>query len=334
MKRVYKIILSLMLMSVLLVGCSSSTIKAGYTVYPVQFLLEKIGQDRVETYAFSNNEMVLRSQLAEDYKDVLKNVDALFVVGELEPYMDIINQDIIDINPEIIDLSVKSGVFEFSRLTRAVVDNQTVDVKSNYYENPIFDSVDKYHRDPYLWLDPITMTSMANQVRDYLVQKDPDNTNFYNNNFEKLKIELAYLDANFLSLRNEEILNFATMTPSYGIWQSNYYFSISPIILSKYGVLPTELQLELIKVRLINDNVKYLIVEEDMNQDMVDLADQLTEELQLEQITLSSLSYRSKRQIVDDLDYIQIMNDNLTVLEELKNSINSENSDVEIDTTE
>lgn len=124
------------------------------------------------------------------------------------------------------------------------------------------------------------------------------------------------------------------MTPSYGIWQSNYYFSISPIILSKYGVLPTELQLELIKVRLINDNVKYLIVEEDMNQDMVDLADQLTEELQLEQITLSSLSYRSKRQIVDDLDYIQIMNDNLTVLEELQNSINSENSDVEIDTTE
>lgn len=328
MKKIKKIMLLIISFSFLLVGCNNKKIKIAYTVYPVQFLLEEIGQDKVETMALSNNTMVLRSQLADNYKEVLEDTQALFVIGELEPYMDIINQDIIDINPNIIDLSVKSGVFEFSRVTRAMVDNQIVDVKSNYYENPIFDSIDVYTRDPYLWLDPITMTSMANQVRDYLVEKDPDNTDFYNRNFEKLKMELAYLDADFLNLRNDNNLRLATITPSFGIWQNNYYFTISPIILSKYGVLPSEQQLELIKVRLINDNIQYLIIEEDMDEDMINLANQLSEELSLKQITLSSLSYLSKRQKNAKLNYIDIMNENLLTLTQLQASESIKDSEL------
>ncbi|NLC54642.1 MAG: zinc ABC transporter solute-binding protein [Erysipelothrix sp.] len=337
MKKLYKILMLLTMSSLVLVGCTSKKIKVGYTVYPVKFLLEKIGGEKVETAAFSDETMVLRSQLATDYKEILKDADALFIMGELEPYMDIINQDIADLNPKIIDLSVKSGVFEFTRFTSVLIDNQKVDVKSNYYENPIFDSIDTYGGDPYLWLDPITMTSMANQVRDYLVSHDPDNTDYYNNNFDKLKIELAYLDANFLALRNEDNLRFATMTPSFGIWQNNYNFSISPIILSKYGVIPTQQQLELIKVRLINDGVKYLIVEEQMDQDIKDLADSLSKELNIEQVVLSSLSYRSKNQIDQEMNYIQIMNENLTILENLQKEGAEEMEnleDTEEDTTE
>ena len=168
------------------------------------------------------------------------------------------------------------------------------------------------------------MTSMANQVREYLVSVDPDSTEFYNNNFNDLKIELAYLDANFLALRKENNLGFATMTPSYGIWQNNYNYSISPIILSKYGVIPTEQQLELIKVRLINDGVKYLIVEENLDKDVKDLADQLAEELELETVKISNLAYRTEKEANSGLDYIQIMNENLTVLESLKEVLEEE----------
>lgn len=317
MKKIYKIVLLFVVVSFLLIGCSKPKIKIGYTVYPVKYLLEEIGKEKVETMAFSTNRMIVRSQLADNYQEVLKEVDSLFIMGELEPYMDIINQDIFDANTDIIDFSIKSGVFNFSRYTKVNVDNQVVDVKSSYYENPIFDSVDKYNIDPYLWLDPITMTSMANQVRDYLVSVDPDSTDFYNENFETLKMSLAYLDANFLSLRKEENFSFATMTPSFGIWQDNYNYTISPVILSRYGVLPTDQQLELIKVRLVSDNVKYLIIEENLDADVLELANQLTEDLDLEQVKLSNLAFRSQREIEADLNYLQIMNDNLTVLEDL-----------------
>ncbi len=329
MKKKIKLIFLIMAISLILSGCSSKKIKVGYTVYPVQYLLEKIGGEKVEAIAFSSKRMVTRSQLAKNYKEVLDAVDTLFIMGELEPYIDIINQDIIDANTNIIDLSLKSGVFNFERQTRVTVDNQVVNVTSSYYENPIFDSVDKYNTDPYLWLDPITMTSMANQVRNYLIETDPDNTVFYNKNFNDLKVELAYLDANFLDLRKGESFSFATMTPSYGIWENNYNYSISPIILSKYGVLPSKQQLELIKVRLVNDNVKYLIVEESLDVDVLTLADELAADLNLEKIFISNIAFRNNREIEENMDYIQIMNANLTVLENLNEAFLEMNKTIE-----
>lgn len=325
MKALYKKILTMLVFSLLLVGCSSKKIKVGYTVYPVKFLFEEIGQDKVETYNFADDQMILRSQLSIDYKDILNEVDSLFIIGELEPYLDIISQDIADAKTNIIDLSLRSGVSEFSRFTKVNIDNKVIDVLNNYYENPIFDTIDTYTNDPYLWQDPIIMTSLANQVRDYLVLTDPDSTDFYNENFEKLKIKLAYLDANYLELRDNEINSFATMTPSYGVWQSNYDFSISPIILSKYGVLPTKQQLEIIKVRLVNDNVSHLIIDNTLDADVNELAESLAKDLGLEKVYLSNLAVRSASEKESDLDYIQIMNANLSVLESL--SIN----DVEIE---
>lgn len=321
MKKTFKTLLIIITATLILTGCSSKKIKVGYTVYPVQYLLEKIGGEKVEAITFSNKRMVTRSQLADNYKEVLDQVDTLFIMGELEPYMDIINQDIIDANTDIIDLSLKSGVFNFERQTRVNVDNQVVNVTSIYYDNPIFDSVDKYNVDPYLWLDPITMTSMANQVRNYLVETDPDSTVFYNKNFNELKVELAHLDANFLDLRKGESFSFATMTPSYGIWENNYNYSISPIILSKYGVLPSKQQLELIKVRLVNDGVNYLIVEETLDADVLKLAEELAADLNLEKVFISNLAFRSNREIEANMDYIQIMNANLTVLEKLNTAV-------------
>ena len=89
MKKIYRMLLVMIATSIVLVGCSNKKLKIAYTVYPIKFLLEEIGGDKVEIFSFSDETMVLRSQLAEDYRDILKKVDALFIMGELEPYMDI-----------------------------------------------------------------------------------------------------------------------------------------------------------------------------------------------------------------------------------------------------
>ncbi len=320
MNNIKKIILSLLVISLLLIGCQKKKTKIGYSVYPIKYLLDEIGGEKVESVAISDEKNIIRSQLKDDYIDILKDVDALFTVGDLEPYMELIVDDIKDYNIEVYDLGSKSSIIPFGRYTNVLVDNTEVGVLSNYYENPLFESINTYNNDPYIWLDPVIMTSMANQILAYFMENDPDNTDYYQNNFNDLKIKLAYLDANYLKLRDNQGLSFASMLPAFGMFQSNYNFLMSPVILSKYGALPTESQLEIIKVRLINDNAKYLIVEEDLDKDIKDLADELAKELDLELIYLNSLSSLSEKDKASNLDYISIMNDNLVKLEALISS--------------
>ena len=61
-----------------------------------------------------------------------------------------------------------------------------------------------------------------------------------------------------------------------------------------------------------------------MDDDVLALADQLVSELDLEKITLSNLAFRSQAEIDSDLDYLQIMNKNLSILENLGEEILSQ----------
>lgn len=319
MKRLFKLVLVLTLSLSILVSCQKRSLDLGYTVYPVQYLLERIGKDYVNTINLSNGENVMRATLVDDYKEILKSADTIFTIGGLEPYVDTISKDIADYTPDVFDLASKGAVLPFQRYTMANIDGVDVMVESNYYENPLFENVDTYTNDPYLWLDPIMMTSMANQVLNYFIEVDPDNTSYYQKNFDEVKMELAYLDANYAELRNIN-LPLASMIPAFTNFSANYNMSISPIILSKYGNLPTNAQLEIIKSRLINDGVRHLIVEEDLDKDIMDLANTLKEELDLELVYVSSLSSRSKKDIENNVDYISIMNENLQVLKSLSMS--------------
>ena len=318
MKRLLRILSIIIILTILLVACQPKKIKVAYTVYPIQYLLEEIGGDKVELLAFSDNNNVMRAQLADDYKEVLKNVDTIFTIGGLEPYLDIINQEMIDYKPNIYDLGSKGAVVQFGRYTKVIVDNVEVGVETSYYENPVFENIDTYTNDPFIWLDPIMMTSMSNEVLAYLVEQDPDNTDFYTKNFEKVKMNLAFLDAKYAEVKSKSNIRMASMIPAFGAYANNYGLSVSPIMLSKYGNLPTTAQLEVIKVRLINDNVKYLIIEEDLDEDILKLADDLSNELNLTKVNISSLSSRSKLQEENKLDYIDIMNENLNTLNSLE----------------
>lgn len=317
MKKVIRIVASLLLVTSMLVACQPKRHKVAYTVYPVQFLLEEIGGERVETYAFSNEKNVMRSQLVEDYKDIIKNVDTIFTIGGLEPYLDIINQDILDYSPNVIDLGSKGAVIPFGRYSSGYLDSVVVEAETQYYENPLFENIDTYTNDPYIWLDPIMMTSMANEILTYFVSIDPDNTDYYQSNFENLKMELAYLDANYAELKQNNNVAFASMIPAFGRYANNYGYSVSPIMISKYGNLPTKAQLEVIKVRLINDGVRYLIIEDNLDKDIVDMANSLADELDLEILNVSSLSALTTKQINEGLNYIDVMNENLQVLKTL-----------------
>ncbi|MPM99560.1 hypothetical protein SDC9_146752 [bioreactor metagenome] len=83
--------------------------------------------------------------------------------------------------------------------------------------------------------------------------------------------------------------------------------------------MPNDEQLNLIKQRILNDDVKYIAYESNMSDDMIALYNQLKDELGLVEVDLSNLSSLTDQEIADKKDYIQVMYENLAALENIAN---------------
>ena len=311
-------LVSLLLVSTLS-GCSVHQPKIAYTVYPIRFLLERIAGDKVVIEGISNNEIVIRAQVKDNYEEIIKTYDVLMYMGTLEPYIRPNNNVINNNNIAMVDLTSRSNIYRFGRYVSTIIDGEEKGDYEKYYSNPVFDSIDKYTNDPYLWMDPITMTSMASQVRDWLISVYPEEADTFNANYLALETDLARLDAEYQKLKNRlNKIKIVTMTPSFGIWQQNYGIAVYPVVLSRYGVFPNNQQLQLIKQRIIDDGVKYIVSEPNLPEDLAREMNALANELGLKIIYLNSLSTLSEEEILEGKDYIQIMFENLAVLEGLE----------------
>ena len=102
-----------------------------------------------------------------------------------------------------------------------------------------------YEKDVILWIDPISMMSMAKTIAETLSSLYPEYKKDFMARYDELEIELAILDTEFqnVKLSGKEV-SFVSITPSFGNWQKSYGFSIYPVVLSKYGALPSDEQLE------------------------------------------------------------------------------------------
>ena len=90
---------------------------------------------------------------------------------------------------------------KFERYTSTTIDGITAGTEGPYYEGEEFANLDTYDADPMLWMDPVAMTSMASDIRDYLVQKYPQYKDIFDENYDALELDLARLEADFQAIR-------------------------------------------------------------------------------------------------------------------------------------
>lgn len=299
-------------------GCAEEKPSVATTVYPVQYLVEKIGGNNVTVTNISEDGMIQRAQIKKDYKDILGKADALFYIGGLEPYMDLYIDSIRSSKVDIVNLETKSAIYKFERYTTTYIEDKTTGVESPYYIGDEFKSLDTYDSDPMLWMDPVAMTSMGSDIRDYLSAKYPEYAQIFEENYKALEVELARLDADYQSIKDDKKnISFVAMTPSFGNWQKSYGVKVYPVSLSKYGALPTNDQLVSIKKRIQKDHVKYMAVEQNLPKDMEELQQKLIDELGLIPINMSNLSSLSEADRKATKDYNTIMYENLKMLENM-----------------
>ncbi|MCR0329559.1 zinc ABC transporter substrate-binding protein [[Clostridium] innocuum] len=299
-------------------GCEEKNPSIATTVYPVQYLVERIGGDDVTVSNITENTMIQRAQIKSSFQDILKNSDALFYIGGLEPYMDLYVDDIRDTGVDMVDFATKSAIYKFERYTSTTIDGITAGTEGPYYEGEEFANLDTYDADPMLWMDPVAMTSMASDIRDYLVQKYPQYKDIFDENYDALELDLARLEADFQAIPDGKMnISFVSMTPSFGNWQKSYGIKVYPVTLSKYGALPTSDQLAAIKKRIKSDHVRYIAIEQNLSEDMEKLQQQLIDELALIPVNLNNLSSISSEDKKASKDYLTIMYDNLKALESI-----------------
>ena len=299
-------------------GCEEKNPSIATTVYPVQYLVERIGGDDVTVSNITENTMIQRAQIKSSFQDILKDSDALFYIGGLEPYMDLYVDDIRDTGVDMVDLATKSAIYKFERYTSTTIDGITAGTEGPYYEGEEFANLDTYDADPMLWMDPVAMTSMASDIRDYLVQKYPQYKDIFDENYDALELDLARLEADFQAIPDGKMnISFVSMTPSFGNWQKSYGIKVYPITLSKYGAPPTSDQLAAMKKRIKSDHVRYIAIEQNLSEDMEKLQQQLIDELALIPVNLNNLSSISSEDKKASKDYLTIMYDNLKALESI-----------------
>lgn len=313
-------LMSLLLsMCLLLSGCSTVTPEVSVTVYPMKYLAERIGGNCVKVNMITDDDVLIQSaNIKKDYKDSLEESGALFYIHELEPYFDIYINDIRESHVNMIDLGSRGTFYKFERYNFSDSSQSTLAMGSPYYEGNYFNTVDMYKVDPMLWMDPISLIGSAGVIKDYLKEQYPAYGEVFEENYEQLSSDLTQLDVEFRDLKNSSAkISFACMSPSFGMWQKSYGVKVYPITLSRFGALPSEAQLGVIKQRLIDDDVKYIAYEPNMSEDMKKLYEEVKTELGLEEIKLSNLSTLSAQEKKENKDYLTIMYENLAMLEKI-----------------
>ena len=317
MKRIIKTLTILVLFSLSLSGCTLAKLNVGVTTYPIQYLVNRIAMDKVNVLMYSKGQTMLRTEIVDDYQTLLETTDVLFHFGKLEPYLTLYLNELQSSSVQLVDLTNTAGVYEFARYTTTNLEMNRISYTNPYYSGEAFAKVDMYDTDPYLWLDPITMISMAGTIKDWLIEKFPEEKQFFTENYDVLKQELAFMDADYQELWKQDIA-FVSVTPSFGNWQKAYGVRVYPLILSRYGALPSATQLALIKERIKTDEVKLIVHEPNLSEDMEALYNEVKTELELTSIELHSLTFLTEQNLLDNKDYKTIMFENLDVLEGLQ----------------
>ncbi len=319
-------LLILLVTSLFLTGCTVRKNQVSYTVYPVGYIMNRIIGDRLQIESIQNGEMVQRATLKENYHEILSESEAFFHIGMLEPYMTTYSSKILDTKVTMKDLSSLNAIYLFQRYTPVLVDGEVSFIESPYYKGEIFDTIDYDKRDLHLWMDPIAMLSMSKDIKEWLVKTYPEDAIIYEENFSSLEKDLVQLDAEYQKLSSKlfnegQEIKFVSMTSSFGNWQKTYGIQIYPIVLSKYGVLPTDEQLEAIERRIVNDGVVYIVYEPNMPEDMEKLFNEIEEKFDLKRMELSNLSSLSNQQSQNNKDYLSLMYENLATLQAMATPI-------------
>ncbi|MBP3952281.1 metal ABC transporter solute-binding protein, Zn/Mn family [Bacillus suaedae] len=170
-----------------------------------------------------------------------------------------------------------------------------------------------HDEDPHLWIDPILAITLAENIKNALVELMPEQEQTFTDNFNSLKADLEALDADFQAMVDASSKKtFLVSHAGYGYWEERY--GLEQIGIS--GMSPTEepsqKQLEEIINYAQEYDLNYVMLEQNIP---TKLAEVVQEEVGAETLYLHNLEALVEEDVSNNEDYFSLMRKNIEALE-------------------
>jgi len=284
-----------LLAAALLAGCSGSGVDSGSEVklltaaYPFQYVAERVGGGRVSVANLTGlgvepHDIELTPQQVADLTDA----DLVLVLHGFQPAVDdAVEQQQID-GERLLDVA------EVVRLREA---------EEQEHEHAV---------DPHVWLDPLNMVMIADAVAHRLAELDPEGTDVYRANADRLAADLRQLDADYTEgLASCDRRTVVTSHDAYGYLADRYDLELVPIAGIDPAQEPSPAQQAEIADTVRAEGVTTIFTEELVSPAV---AESIADETGATIATLNPIE--SLTEATSEEDYLSIMRVNLTALKD------------------
>ncbi|PRS26207.1 adhesin [Bacillus sp. RJGP41] len=324
MKRKILALTAFFILVFVLVACNSEKEKENNngklvvytTIYPLKYFIERVGSDLVSVESIVPPGSDAHS-VEIDTKTMVKLVesDAFVQTGTgLEAYADSVAEAVKNENVSIVNATEKMN-FKNSKETET--HSEEGEEHNEEKEEDHDEHGEDLDIDPHVWLDPKRAIVMAENIKNALVELQPNNKDEFEKNFSTLKNELEDLNSEFENMVNEsDNKTFIVSHSAYGYWEDAY--GLKQIGIS--GLSPTDEPSQKQMVDIIDtvkkDNIEYIFFEENVTNKIAEI---VKNEAGVEALTLQNLESITDENIKNDEDYFVIMRQNIEALKKALN---------------
>ncbi|AYV34158.1 metal ABC transporter solute-binding protein, Zn/Mn family [Erysipelothrix rhusiopathiae] len=297
----------MLLVLMMLAGCQSQKndetgkLKVMTSFYPLYDFAQKVGGDKVE-------------------------VENIIEGGEAHGYEPSAN-DIIRIQESDVFIMNGAGFEGWAPKTLKSVKNDKLKIVDtsqgvtlheghDHHDHDDHDDHDHHHGeyDPHIWMNPMNAYQQMKNIKDAFVEVDPENKDYYEENFKRYGAEFESLSNDFENkLRNVKNKEVVVDHTAYGYMLEPYGIEQVAIAGSLLSSEPTAKQVDESIQYIKSQNIKAIYMESLSNDKLLQT---ISKETGVKILKLNTLESLSKQDLENGNDYFKVMNENLESLVE------------------
>ncbi len=307
--------------SIFLTGCKEDNSAANIqnenqlsiytTVYPLEYMTKQIGGDFVNVssiYPAGVDEHTFEPT----QKDIINiaESDLFYYIGyNLEGFANNITKTLANENVEMIAIGEKVKLDAHEEH-----EEEGHNHEDHEHED---DGHDHGSVDPHLWIDPLYAKEMAKHIKDSLIEKMPEQERTFEENYQVLSQKFDELNTEYTNVFSKaQHKEFLVSHAAFGYWEERYdveQISVSGLSTSEE---PTQKSLEKLVDTAKDHELKYILVEQNVNSKLTDV---IQKEAKLTSLPIHNLSILTQDDIEKERDYFSIAKDNLDSLQKALN---------------
>lgn len=166
---------------------------------------------------------------------------------------------------------------------------------------------------PHIWIDPIRATSMAQNIKNTLIELKPEAKDEFEANFEKLKVQLEELDQEFSSMvKSAQKQEFLVSHAAYEYWEERYGLKQISITGLSPTNEPSQTELKSIIDYAKKHDIRYVLFEQNVTPKVADV---IKSEIGADVLYLHNVAVLTEEDMKNKEDYFTLMRQNIKTLE-------------------